>query len=89
MNTKEIVAGVMDLFPGADRQALQCLAELMEKDQARLRKGLVPEGWALVPREITPEMLDAAVKGSVADVSYADVEELWPAILDAATTTSN
>jgi hypothetical protein len=45
--------------------------------------GVIPEGWVLVPQEPTEAMLDAAVKGSGADVSYADVEELWPAMLSA------
>lgn len=36
INTAEIVSGVMDLFPGADRQALTCLAELLEKRIAEL-----------------------------------------------------
>ncbi|MEN3234754.1 hypothetical protein PUR29_30980 [Methylobacterium ajmalii] len=49
-----------------------------------MRSVMAPEGYALVPRELTEGMLDAAVKGSCADVSYADVEELWPVLLDAA-----
>lgn len=36
INTAEIVSGVMDLFPCADRQALTCLAELLEKRIAEL-----------------------------------------------------
>lgn len=51
MSTDEIVAGVMDLFPAADRQALRCLADLMAKqasedcsalrtENARLREAL-------------------------------------------------
>lgn len=36
INTAEIVSGVMDLFPGADRQALTCLAELLGKRIAEL-----------------------------------------------------
>lgn len=31
MNLTEIVAGVKDLFPGADRQAMQVVAELVHK----------------------------------------------------------
>lgn len=31
MAISEVIDGVMDLFPGADRQALQCLAELLTK----------------------------------------------------------
>lgn len=31
MTIPDLVNGVMELYPGADRQALQCLAELMTK----------------------------------------------------------
>jgi hypothetical protein len=42
------------------------------------------DGFVLVPREPTEEMIEAAVKGSRADVSYDDVEALWPAMIAAA-----
>ncbi|AWN47205.1 hypothetical protein DK419_13485 [Methylobacterium terrae] len=56
---------------------------LQSTRQEEGRRAAAPEGWVLVPQDPTGEMLDAAVKGSRADVSYADVEELWPAMLSA------
>lgn len=46
-DVREIVNGVLDLFPGADAQALRCLAELMDK-QRRLdleAAEKAAEGW--------------------------------------------
>lgn len=41
--TRALVDGVMDLFPGADRQALQCLADLMAKEIIAARAGALDE----------------------------------------------
>ena len=40
---RALVSGVKDLFPGADRQALQCLADLMRKDIAAVRAEAIEE----------------------------------------------
>lgn len=61
-----------------ERDLMDEAASLIE----RLRAGR-PEGWQLVPVEPTAEMIEAAVKGSRADVSYFDAEETYRAMLAA------
>jgi len=83
-NSAEFDETIVSL-PFGTLRALLADREALIAENAKLRRGLVPEGFVIVPEEPTEKMIEAA-KAQDANgnyITYATAYEHWDAMLEA------